>query len=164
MDRRQRLEAFRQLKSEVRGSEMYLLVGIDVAKDRHHAFFGTPNGRTISKRLTFDNNKNGFENMRNKARDLLEQNGLSKAVYGIEPTSRYHKPLAEYLICQGEDVVYVSNVAVKRNRELLDGRWDKNDKKDAANVADLMGQGKCLYYEMPDDNVTQIRSLLALRM
>jgi transposase len=164
MDRRQRLEAFRQLKSEVRGSEMYLLVGIDVAKDRHHAFFGTPNGRTISKRLTFDNNKNGFESLRNNARDLLDQNGLSKAVYGIEPTSRYHKPLAEYLICQGEDVVYVSNVAVKRNRELLDGRWDKNDKKDAANVADLMGQGKCLYYEMPDDNVTQIRSLLALRM
>jgi hypothetical protein len=35
MDRRQRLEAFRQLKSELRGSEMYLLVGIDVAKDRH---------------------------------------------------------------------------------------------------------------------------------
>jgi len=164
MDRRQRLESFRQLKSEVRGSEMYLLVGIDVAKDRHHAFFGTPNGKTISKRLTFDNNKNGFENMRNKARDFLGQNGLSKAVYGIEPTSRYHKPLAEYLICQGEDVVYVSNVAVKRNRELLDGRWDKNDKKDAANVADLVGQGKCLYYEMPDDNVTQLRSLLALRM
>ena len=164
MDRRQRLEAFRQLKSEVRGSEMYLLVGIDVAKDRHHAFFGTPNGKTISKRQIFDNNKNGFESLRNNARDLLEQNGLSKAVYGIEPTSRYHKPLAEYLICQGEDVVYVSNVAVKRNRELLDGRWDKNDKKDAANVADLMGQGKCLYYEMPDDNVTQLRSLLALRM
>jgi transposase len=41
--------------------------------------------------------------------------------------------------------VYVSNVAVKRNRELLDGRWDKNDKKDAANVADLVGQGKCQY-------------------
>jgi transposase len=90
MDRRQRLEAFRQLKSEVRGSEMYLLVGIDIAKDRHHAFFGTPNGKTISKRLTFDNNKNGFESMRNKARDFLGQNGLSKAVYGIEPTSRYH--------------------------------------------------------------------------
>ncbi len=143
---------------------MYLLVGIDVAKDRHHAFFGTPNGKTILKRLIFDNNKNGFESMRSKARDFLGQNGLSKAVYGIEPTSRYHKPLAEYLICQGEDVVYVSNVAVKRNRELMDGRWDKNDKKDAANVADLVGQGRCLFYEMPDNHVTQLRSLLALRM
>jgi transposase len=164
INKKERIDAFRQLKSQVRGSEMYLLVGIDVAKDRHHAFFGTPNGRTISKRQIFDNNKNGFESLRDNARDLLEQNGLSKAVYGVEPTSRYHKPLAEYLICQGEEVVYVSNVAVKRNRELMDGRWDKNDKKDAANVADLVGQGKCLYYDMPDNNVTQIRSLLALRM
>ena len=31
-------------------------------------------------------------------------------------------------------VVLVFGVAVKRNRELLDGRWDKNDTKDAANT------------------------------
>lgn len=164
MDRRQRLEAFRQLKSQVRGSEMYLLVGIDAAKDRHHAFFGTPNGKTIYKRLIFDNNKNGFEMLKNNTRSLMDQNNLSKVVYGIEPTSRYHKPLAEYLIRQGENVVYVSNVAVKRNRELMDGRWDKHDDKDAANIADLVGQARCLYYEMPDDKVSQLRSLLALRM
>jgi hypothetical protein len=40
--------------------------------------------------------------------------------------------------------VLVSNVAVARNRELLDGRWDKNDIADPANVADLAGQaGVC---------------------
>ena len=59
MDRRQRLEAFRQLKSEVRGSEMYLLVGIDVAKDRHHAFFGTPNGPLLTS-LTYYLRKRGY--------------------------------------------------------------------------------------------------------
>jgi hypothetical protein len=37
-------------------------------------------------------------------------------------------------------VVLVSGVAVKRNRELLDGRWDKHDTKDAANIADLISQ------------------------
>src|SRR4030042_3273543 len=164
INKKGRLDAFRQLKSQVRGSEMYLLVGIDVAKERHHAFFGTPNGKTIYKRLIFDNNKNGFEMLKNNTRDLMNQNDLPKVVYGIEPTSRYHKPLAEYLIRQGEDVVYVSNVAVKRNRELMDGRWDKHDDKDAANVADLVGQARCLYYEMPDDKVSQLRSFLALRM
>ena len=34
---------FNQMRSSVRGSEKYLLVGIDVAKNNHHAFFGTPN-------------------------------------------------------------------------------------------------------------------------
>jgi hypothetical protein len=42
-------------------------------------------------------------------------------------------------------VVLVSGVAVKRNRELLDGRWAKHDTKDAANIADLISQGKCLF-------------------
>ena len=37
MDRlnRSRLEEFRQLRKEVRHSEEYLIVGIDIAKDRH---------------------------------------------------------------------------------------------------------------------------------
>ncbi len=37
-----RLEQFRQLRKEIRGSEDYLVVGIDVAKDKHDAYMGTP--------------------------------------------------------------------------------------------------------------------------
>jgi transposase len=36
-----RLEEFLQFKKEIQGSTEYLVVGIDVAKDKHHAFFGT---------------------------------------------------------------------------------------------------------------------------
>ena len=39
-----RWEQFCQIKSEIRGSDDYLVVGIDVAKDKHHAFMGTANG------------------------------------------------------------------------------------------------------------------------
>lgn len=49
-----RLEQFRQLKKEIRGSERHLIVGIDVAKDKHHAFFGTATGKTLLKRLPPD--------------------------------------------------------------------------------------------------------------
>jgi transposase len=141
-DMTDRLMLFRFLKDSVRGSEKYLLVGIDVAKNTHHAFFGTPNGRTLRKNLVFDNTVKGFETVRTLAKDLQKQHGLTEVVYGVEPTASYHKPLAEYLISNREHVVYVSNVAVARNRAMLDGRWDKNDKKDAANVADLVGQGR----------------------
>jgi transposase len=44
---RNRLEEFRQLKEEIRQSEEHLIVGIDIAKDRHHAFFGTATGRGL---------------------------------------------------------------------------------------------------------------------
>ena len=40
-----RLEEFRQFRKEVRGSSEYLIVGIDVAKDKHYAFLGTARGR-----------------------------------------------------------------------------------------------------------------------
>lgn len=59
------------------------------------------------------------------------------------PTANYHKPLAEHLIKCGHMVVLVSPASTAKNRELLDGRWDKHDTKDAANVADLVSQGKC---------------------
>ena len=158
------LALFRQMKASVRGSEKYLLVGIDVAKNKHHAFFGTPNGRTLRKNMVFDNNLKGFENLRGLAGDLKSQHGLVEVVYGLEPTASYHKPLAEYLLRQKDQVVYVSNVAVAKNRALLDGRWDKNDKKDAANVADLVGQSRCLFYELPQENLRELRSLIGFRI
>ncbi len=158
-----RLELFKNIRSSIRGSDEYLLVGIDVAKSRHHAFFGTPKGTTLWKNLVFDNSIIGFEALRGLARDLQNKYGLDKVVYGLEPTASYHKPLAEYLIRQDEHVVYVSNVAVAKNRALLDGRWDKNDKKDSANVADLVGQGRCLYYDIPEESLRELRVLIAFR-
>ena len=158
-----RLELFKQMKTSVRGSEKFMMVGIDVAKNNHHAFFGTPNGKTLRKNLVFDNSIKGFESLRSLVADIRNQHGLVEVVYGLEPTASYHKPLAEYLIRQDEHVVYVSNVAVAKNRALLDGRWDKNDKKDAANVADLVGQGRCLYYDVPAEHLRELRSLIAFR-
>ena len=84
-------------------------------------------------------------------------------VFGMEPTSDYHKPLGEYLVQKGHHVALVAGSAVKKNRELLDGRWDKNDTKDAANVADLIIQGKCLFYELPSLDLRELRSLLSLK-
>lgn len=158
-----RLKEFRQLKKEIRGSREYLIVGIDVAKEKHHAFFGTALGKTLLKRLIFDNTITGFRKLQIQVQALKATHDLEKVVYGMEPTANYHKPLGEYLIRNGATVVLVSGVAVKRNRELLDGRWDKHDDKDSANVADLISQGKCLFYEYPDQRLRELRGLLALK-
>jgi transposase len=158
-----RLKEFRQLKNEIRGSTQHLVVGIDIAKERHYAFFGTPSGKTLLRRLVFDNTKEGFEHLVFHADTLSTRHDLTKAVFGMEPTSDYHKPLGEYLITQGRMVVLVGGPAVKKNRELLDGRWDKNDTKDAANVADLITQGKCLFYDFPSLDLRELRSLLSLK-
>lgn len=108
-----RLEGFRQLKREIRGSKDYLIVGIDIAKEKHHGFFGTANGETLLKRLVFENNREGFEKLLIQVEAIKVQAGLKKVVFGVEPTAEYHKPLGDYLIKGGQQVVLVSNNAVK---------------------------------------------------
>lgn len=156
-----RIEIFRQFKKEIRGSSEYMIVGIDIAKDKHHAFFGTANGKSILKRLIFDNNLQGFEKLSNRVELEMTQNGLSKVVFGLEPTANYGKPLAEHLIRCAKLVVLTSGEAVANNRKSLDGRWDSNDTKDAANVADLVSQGKCQFYEHPLMPIRELRNLLS---
>ena len=158
-----RLEQFRQLKREVRSSDGYLIVGIDVSKDRHHACFRAASGRILLKRLVFENSYEGFERLLNQADVLRLENGLREVVFGMEPTGNYHKPLGEFLIRRLALVVLVSNVAAKENRKSLDGRWDKHDEKDAANVADLVSQGKFLFYEYPEPRIKELRVLLGLK-
>ena len=160
---RSRLEEFRQFRKEVRGSAEYLLVGIDVAKDQHHAFLGTATGRTLFRRLVFENSLEGFRKLLAQAEAMKGQEGLTKVVFGMEPTGNYHKPLGEHLIRCGYGVVLVSGAAAHENRKTLDGRWDTNDPRDAANVADLMSQGKCLFYEFPVGGLQDLRDLLSLK-
>jgi transposase len=158
-----RLKAFRQLKKEIRGSKEYLIVGIDIAKEKHRAFFGTARGKTLLRRLIFENSTDGFEKLHARMEAIKVDHALEKVVFGLEPTANYHKPLAEYLIRCGHNVVLVSGSAVAKNRELLDGRWDKHDTKDSANVADLISQGKCLYLDYPSMPLRDLRNLLSLK-
>ena len=127
-----RLEQYRQIRKEIRGSNKYLIVGIDVAKDKHYAFFGAATGKTILKRMIFENSIKGFEKLLIHEETLKVQHGLDKVIFGLEATGNYHKPLAEHLIKCCRNVVLVSGVAVKNNRNMIDCRWDKNDTKDAA--------------------------------
>ena len=163
MDDVSRFTRFSQFRKNIRGSMTHLIVGIDVAKDRHHAFFGNANGRTLWRRLIFTNDFAGYTRLIEQVQALLSQYQLEQVVFGMEPTSNYHKPLAHWLIKRDYLVVLVAGKAVKDNRELLDGRWDKHDTKDSANVADLISQGKCQFYEQPDKNILAVRNLLVIR-
>ncbi len=158
-----RLKEFRQLKKVIRGSKEHLIVGIDIAKEKHHAFFGTPSGKTVFKRLVFENGIEGFEKLLIRVNALKVEHCVSEVIFGLEPTANYHKPLAEHLTKCGYLVVLVAGESIKNNRKLLYGRWDSNDTKDAANVADLISQGKCLFYEYPCMALRELRSLLSLK-
>ena len=158
-----KVNEFRQFKQRIRGSSEELVVGLDIGKRKHHAFFGNGNGQTVLKGLIVENSAEGFGHLLSKVSFCMQRDGFRRVVFGLEPTSVYHKPLAEHLIGQGHLVVYATNEAIKKNRSLIDGRWDKHDTKDSANVADLVAQGKCQYYDLPEQRLRDLRSLLLLR-
>ena len=152
-----------QIIKEISGSDKYLVVGIDVGKETHHAFMGSATGVSLYRKLIFENNLNGFTRLMNTVNQVKVQHDFLNVVFGLEPTGNYHKPLAEHLIRCGKNIVLVTGPAVKNNRKILDGRWDKNDIKDAANIADLVSRGRCLYYDLPSEQIVELRLLLSLR-
>ncbi len=158
-----RREQFCQIKDEIRGCDAYMVVGIDVAKDKHHAFMGTATDKSLVRKLIFENNLDGFCKLLERCKVVKTQNALGQVVFGLEPTGNYHKPLGAHLIRCGCHVVLVTGKAVVNNRELLDGRWDKNDTKDAANIADLVSRGKCFYYDYPSSSINALRQSLSFR-
>jgi transposase len=138
------------------------VVGIDISKDIHNALMRTASGKILYRRLSFSNTREGFETLLLQVEAVGVQHGVKEVVFGMEPTANYHKPLGEFLINEDRQVVLVSPEAAKQNRALLDGRWNKHDGKDCANIADLICQGKCLFYEYASSELRDLRNLLSL--
>ena len=158
-----RLGQFRQIKKEIRGSQEYLIAGIDIAKSKNFVFFGDARGKTLLKRLIFENNLAGFNKLRAYEESLKVRYGFQKMIYGLEATGNYHKPLGEHLIKCCRNVVLVQGTAVKNNRKMMSGRWDKNDTVDAAVIADLISQGKFVFYEYATMPLRDLRNLISLK-
>ncbi len=82
-----RIEKFRQLKEEIRGSKRHLIVGIDIAKKTHYGFLGNATGKTILRGLAIENTASGFDSLLAQVRFYMDRDGFEEAVYGVEPTS-----------------------------------------------------------------------------
>lgn len=67
----------------------------------------------------------------------------------LEPTGDYHRPIAHRLLTAGVDVVIVSSVAQARYREAKFNSWDKNDRKDASIILDMLKHGMVMRYVDP---------------
>ena len=72
-----RFAHFNEFRNGIRGSRTHLIVGIDIAKDKHHAFFGTAYGQTLWRRLIFTNALIGYSAQPDSADWGRWQNAIS---------------------------------------------------------------------------------------
>jgi transposase len=159
-DNATRVKRFRELKSTLRTNRARLLVGLDIAQAEHVVHVRHAHTRVVTAELVIPNTTRGFAQLWARIQHAQRATGCREVVCGLEPTGTYHEAVATFLETQGADVVLVSSAVAYWNRRTQDGTWDKHDRKDAANCADLLEQGKVLFYSQPDGPLAELRRLV----
>jgi len=155
-----RVKRFRELKTTLRTNRERLLVGLDIAQAEHVVHLRHAHTRVVVPTLTIPNSTRGFAQLWTRIQQAQRATGCREVVCGLEPTGTYHQAVATFLETQGADVVLLSSSVAYWNRRTQDGTWDKNDRKDAANCADLLEQGKVLFYSQPEGPLAELRRLV----
>lgn len=155
-----RIKRFRELRATLRTDRSRLLVGLDVAQAEHVVHLRHAHTRIVVPSLTIPNTTRGFTQLWAAITRAQRATGCREVVCGLEPTGTYHQAVATFLEQQGADVLLISSSVAYWNRRTQDGTWDKHDRKDAANCADLLEQGKVLFYSQPTGPLADLRRLV----
>jgi transposase len=155
-----RVKRFRELKATLRTQRERLLIGLDIAQAEHVVHVRHAHTRVVIPELTIPNSTRGFTQLWARIQQAQRATRCPEVVCGLEPTGTYHEAGAGFLEGQGADVVLVSSAVAYWNRRTQDATWDKHDRKDAANCADLLEQGKVLFYSQPDGPLAELRRLV----
>lgn len=138
----------------------HLVVGIDIAKERHVARAVNYRGIEQGRPLTFNNNHWGFGKLQNWVQKLKEKHNFYSVIIGLESTGHYWFNLAEWLVEHEIEVVLVNPMTTKRNKENLDNSQSKNDIKDALIIADAVSRGYYRDWNKQDDFYQQLRVIV----
>lgn len=141
-----------------------LVVGIDIAKEKQWARFVDCRGVECGKAMFFSNDRNGFDTILAKIRQISKENYFVDTIVGMEPTGHYWKALANYLMKQEDiQVVLVNPYHTKKAKELDDNSQTKSDKKDALTIARLVKDGRYSEAYLPHDVYADLRVLSTAR-
>lgn len=124
-----------------------LVVGIDIAKKKHVARAVDDRGMEFGKRVIFENNIAGFEQLISWVSEKMEDHEKTEMVLGCEPTGHYWKNLAYWAKARDIRFVVVNPMHVKRMKEVDDNSPSKNDTKDAGVIAKMIKDGR---YSLPN--------------
>jgi len=139
-----------------------LVVGVDTGKRRHVAALRAP-GRSVEKRVPFDNDRKGFQRLAEEVDQYRERMKLTRVVLGVEPTGHYWLPLAYWWEENQGPVVLVNPMHTKRAKELEDNSPLKNDPKDAAVISWLISDAKYRECHLPRGIFATLQNLVQQR-
>ena len=111
-----------------------ILVGIDVAKDKHECFIRTLEGAVLHKPFSITNNIEGFEELYSKIASCND----SEIKVGLEATGHYSYNILGFLLSKELPTFVLNPLQTNQFRKSLTLRKTKTDKVDAKTIADIL--------------------------
>ncbi len=137
--------------------ESTLIIGVDIAKQKHVARAQDFRGIELNKPFVFWNHHAGLQQLLFWIKSLQKAHDKSRVLFGMEPTGHYWMPLAQFLRKEGIQVVLVNPMHVKKSKELDDNSPTKNDVKDARVIAQLLKDGRYSEPQIPEGVYAELR-------
>jgi len=144
--------------------EHTLVIGCDIAKERHVARALDFRGIELGKTLCFENSANGFSCLVLWVKNLQSTYQKHKVMFGIEPTGHFWMPLGEFIQNSTQmQLVMVNAHHTNKSKELDDNSPTKNDPKDAKVIAKLVVDGRYFIPNIPIGYYAELRACMSQR-
>lgn len=113
-----------------------ILVGIDVAKDKHDCFIMNSDGEILAKAFTFSNTLEGFNFLYEKI--CSASSHQDKIKVGLEATGHYSYNLLGFLLDKGLPTFVINPLHTNLYRKSISLRKTKTDKVDSKTIAMML--------------------------
>ena len=113
-----------------------IVVGIDVAKDKHDCFIMNSEGEVLFNPFVIQNNREGFDSLYEKICSASDD--FTKVKVGLEATGHYSYNILGYLLDKGLPTYVINPLHTNLYRKSLSLRKTKTDKVDAHTIAAML--------------------------
>jgi transposase len=113
-----------------------IVVGIDVAKDKHDCFIMNSEGEVLFNPFVIQNNREGFDSLYEKICSVADD--FTNVKVGLEATGHYSYNILGYLLDKGLPTYVINPLHTNLYRKSLSLRKTKTDKVDAHTIATML--------------------------
>ncbi len=139
-----------------------ILVGIDVAKDKHDCFITNSYGEALFDSFTISNNMEGFASLYEKISSVADD--LSKVKVGLEATGHYGYNILGYVLNKGLTTYLINPLHTNLYRKGQSLRKTKTDRIDARTIAHILLTDSSLEpYSLTSYHNEELKSLTRYR-
>lgn len=150
----------------MKGQDIMIYVGIDVASKKHDCFIMRDTGEVFSKKsFTILNDNEGYKKLHNSIKQFVESTKDSNVRIGLESTGHYCKNILLYLIKQGYQTTLINPILTNMDRKASSVRKTKTDSIDAEAICRFLDKNRLDFkpYTLLSYHIDALKSLTRQR-